>query len=214
MNASPLPPKISSPLSRVSLQCRVLNPIQKMICFFSHDAGITWFSLEMASLTDNEFNCEVPIESKNSEVIFFLQLITLEGRSIIENNKGVLFQFRVDEEHKEDQENTTEFKTTDESGPFHDNKLVNPSVSSSQVNLSHISSNNPFSSPHQAKSPQIGKKIIKFNIQSDSFVDNPSEINQEDRSADVSSSTNSCSKCHGRFPKFLKICPYCGEESS
>ncbi|MHA1674042.1 MAG: hypothetical protein ACTSYI_10480 [Promethearchaeota archaeon] len=220
MTASPPPLEISSLPSHVSLQCRVLNPVQNMFCYFSLDTGTSWFSLEMASTTDNEYRCDVPLENEISQVLFFLKIITLDGQSIIDNNKGVLFQFRVDKEKpgdkgdQIDQENFLEFKAIDEKGSFSEKKLAPNPLSSSHENLTHISSNNPFSGKNQASLPQFGKKIIKFNKPSDPSVDNPSEIKQAPRSVSVSSSTHSCSKCQGRFPKFLKICPYCGREYS
>ncbi len=217
MTASPLPLEISSFPSHVSLQCRVLNPVQRMSCFYSLDASASWFSLEMTSTTDNDYRCDVLLENEISRVLFFLKIITLDGRSIIENNRGVLFQFRVDEEkqgEQGEQENSLEFKAIDDIGSFSDKQPVPNPLSLSQENFSHISSNNPFSDKNQASLPQFGKKIIKFNIQSDHSVDDPSEIKQMPRSASVSSSTHSCSKCQGRFPNFLKICPYCGREYS
>ena len=119
----------------------------------------------MASATDNEYRCDVPRENEIEHVLFFLKVITLDGQSIIENNKGVLFQFRMDEEKQGekgnqidqiDQENSLEYKAIDEKGSFSDKKLAPNPLSSSHEHLSHISSNNPFSDKNQASQGLTG----------------------------------------------------------
>jgi len=173
----------------------------------------------MALVAVNEYGCDILIEDQNSKVLFFLKIIALDASSIIENNKGVLFQFRRDredqlnQENQDDQENTAKNITTDEKNSSSEDDLVKIPFSLSQENINHISSNNPFSSYHINPS-QSGKKIIKFNIQTNTSTVAPSEKNQSNGLANVSTSTHSCPKCNGKFPKFLKICPYCSAEYS
>lgn len=159
--------EISPSANKYRIVCKVANPINKLICFYSFDKGNSWVSQVMIPTNEFEYLMYISDIPSFSSIYLFFQIETLDSNIIIDSNNGIFYQLLSQDDDftpsiQTDSNNISEFQDlNDDYGSIEDNK---PDLENLHESFPSYNAPSPISSSFLS-SPSIVQSEFPENLQ-------------------------------------------------